>query len=280
MCIACKHVLHMSTHDQPARAHPPRSRPDVSSAPCRLPLKAPRYPPSGGSVAPDPLFERLQRALLPDYELERELASGGMGIVYVAHEVALNRSVAVKIIRLGLDTAHAIAAFHREANILANIRHPNVVAIYGAREREGLHCYIMELMGGPTLAQRLEAGGKLPLDRAVHVGEDLLSGLEAVHHAGVVHRDVKPSNIFILPKRALLADFGIARPPSGQPRTTQNRPAHAVEGTPGYMAPEQIDGSPVTTRTDLYSAGAVIYEAITGRRYPGEGEEPSWKGVQ
>jgi len=229
-------------------------------------------------VAPDPLFERLRRALLPDYELERELASGGMGIVYVAHDVTLNIDVAVKLLRPELDTAHAAEAFHREARILASIRHPNVVTIYRSQEKQGLHYYIMELVGGPTLARRLE-DGKLPLEHAVHVGQDLLSGLEAVHHAGVVHRDVKPSNIFLLPDRALLADFGISRPPSGEPRTTQNRPAHAAEGTPGYMAPEQIDGSPIMVRTDLYSAGAVIYEAITGRRYPPLGEVSSWKDV-
>jgi serine/threonine protein kinase len=230
-------------------------------------------------VAPDPLFERLRRALLPDYEVERELARGGMGVVYVAHDVTLNIDVAVKLLRPELDTAHAAEAFHREARILASIRHPNVVTIYRSQEKQGLHYYIMELVGGPTLARRLEDGGKLPLEHAVHVGEDLLSGLEAVHHAGVVHRDVKPSNSFLLPDRALLADFGISRPPSGEPRTTQNRPPHAVEGTPGYMAPEQIDGSPITVRTDLYSAGAVIYEAITGRRYPPLGELPSWKDV-
>ena len=230
-------------------------------------------------MATDPLFERLQRALSPDYRLERELASGGMGIVYVAHDVTLNSDVAVKIIRPGLDTAHAAAAFLREARILASIHHPNVVAIYRAGEGEGLHYYIMELVGGPTLARRLEDGGKLPLEHAVRVGKDLLEGLEAVHGAGVVHRDVKPSNIFLLPKRALLADFGIARPPSGEPRTTQNRPAHAAEGTPGYMAPEQIAGDPVTPRTDIYSAGATIYEAITGRRYPPLGEAPSWNDV-
>ncbi len=230
-------------------------------------------------MAPDPLFERLRRALLPDYALERELASGGMGIVYVAHEVALNRSVAVKIIRPGLDTAHAVEAFHREAQILANVPHSNIVPIYRSGQGQGLHWYIMELIGGPTLAQRLEAGGKLPLKHAVHVGEHLLEGLEAVHHAGVVHRDVKPSNVFILPRRTLLSDFGIARPPSGEPRTTQNRPAHVSEGTPGYMAPEQITGDPVTPRTDIYSAGAVIYETITGRRYPPLGEAPSWTDV-
>jgi hypothetical protein len=230
-------------------------------------------------MAHDLLFDRLRRALLPDYELERELASGGMGIVYVAHDVTLNVDVAVKILRPELDTAHAAEAFHREARIIASIRHPNVVAIYRSGQGQGLHYYIMELIGGPTLARRLKDGGKLPLKDAVRVGKDVLAGLAAVHYTGVVHRDVKPSNIFLLPQRTLLADFGIARPPSGEPRTAQNRPAHVAEGTPGYMAPEQIDGTPVTTRTDLYSAGAVIYEAITGRRYPQLGEMPSWKRV-
>jgi hypothetical protein len=230
-------------------------------------------------VAPDPLFERLRRALLPDYELERELASGGMGIVYVAHDVTLNVNVAVKIIRPGLETAHAIEAFHREARIIARIDHPNVVKIHISRERHGFHYYIMDLVGGPTLAQRLEAGGKLPLEDAVRVGKDLLAGLGAVHRTGIVHRDVKPSNVFLLPERALLADFGISRPPSGEPRAPGNRPMHAGEGTRGYQAPEQIDGSPVTNRTDLYSAGAVVYEAITGRRHPQLGEVPSWEDV-
>jgi hypothetical protein len=230
-------------------------------------------------VAPDPLFERLRRALLPDYELERELASGGMGVVYVAHEVALNRSVAVKIIRPGLDTAHAIEAFHREALILANVSHPNIVHIYHSGQGEGLHYYVMELVGGPTLAQRLADHDALALAHAIHVGKDLLNALDAVHHAGVIHRDVKPSNLFVLPQRAMLADFGIARPPSGLPRTAHNRPTHAAEGTPGYQAPEQIDSSPVTPRTDIYSAAAVIYEAITGRQYPRLGDMPSWKRV-
>jgi len=230
-------------------------------------------------MAPDPLFERLQRALSPDYRLERELGRGGMGIAYVAHDITLNRDVAVKIIRPELATAHAAEAFLREARILASIDHPNVITIHRPGEGEGLHYYVMELVGGTTLGQRLEAAGPLALEHAVRVGKDLLEGLEAVHHAGVVHRDIKPSNIFLLPKRAILADFGIASPPSGVPRTTQHRPAHAAPGTPGYMAPEQVAGDPVTPRTDLYSAAAVIYEAITGRRYPPLGEEPSWEGI-
>ena len=230
-------------------------------------------------MTPDPLFERLQRALWPDYRLERELARGGMGIVYVAHDVTLNHEVAVKIIRPELATAHAAEAFLREARILASVSHPNIVAIRRAGEGEGLHYYIMELVGGggTTLAQRLESG-RLSLEHAVKLGRNLLDGLEAVHHAGVVHRDVKPGNIFLLPTGALLADFGIASPPTHVSPEARRR-TRATQGTPGYMAPEQLSGDPVTPRTDLYSAGAVLYEAITGRRYPPPGEVPSWQGM-
>jgi hypothetical protein len=230
-------------------------------------------------MAPDPLLERLQRALWPDYRLERELARGGMGIVYVAHDVTLNHDVAVKIIRPELATADAAEAFLREARILASVSHPNIVAIRRAGEGEGLHYYVMELVGGggTTLAQRLESG-RLSLEHAVQVGKDLLAGLEAVHHAGVVHRDIKPSNLFLLPTGALLADFGIASPPTRASPDARRR-TRTTQGTPGYMAPEQTSGDPVTPLTDLYSAGAVLYEAITGRRYPPAGEVPSWKGM-
>jgi serine/threonine protein kinase/tetratricopeptide (TPR) repeat protein len=232
-----------------------------------------------GPMDLDPLFERLQRALAPDYRLEREIGSGGMGIVYLAHDITLDCPVAVKILRPELATAHAAEAFLREAHILARVRDRNIVTIHHAGTREGLHYYIMELVGGPTLEKRLQSG-PLKRDDPVKLGRDLLDGLESVHRAGIVHRDVKPSNVFVLPQGALLADFGIARPPSAPPRTTPNRRVvTTVEGTPGYMAPEQLSGGPITPQTDLYSAAAVIYEALTGRRYPPFGEPVSWTGI-
>src|SRR3989454_350449 len=229
-------------------------------------------------MTPDPLFERLQRVLLPDYRLERELARGGMGIVFLAHDVTLNCPVAVKLLRPELDTAHTAAAFTREAQILGRVRHPNIATIHQAFSRDGLHYYIMEFIEGPTLAERLD-GGPLSSKEGVKLGRDLLDGLESVHRAGVIHRDVKPSNVFVLPGRALLADFGIARAPTKEPRQRHQRSADSDAGTPGYMAPEQIAGDAVTPRTDLYLAAMVIYEAITGRRFPPYTEKPSWTGV-
>ena len=223
----------------------------------------------------DALLERLQHAVSPDYRVERELGSGGMGRVYLAHEVLLNRSVAIKVLRPELATADGAAAFLREAQILAGIQHPNVVVIHKVGEGEGLQYYIMELVKGPTLEQRLETG-PIPAGEVVRIGIDVLDGLEAVHRLGVVHRDIKPTNIFVLPGRALLADFGIARPPSEGEANDERR-----EGTPDYMAPEQVEGRPITLRTDIYALGVVLYEAVSGgaRRFHAQGDHVDWSGI-
>jgi hypothetical protein len=228
-------------------------------------------------MASDPLMARLQRALLPDYRVDCELARGGMGVVFRAHDLTLDCAVAVKILRPELATAAAAEAFMREARILARVRHPHIVTIHHAGEGEGLHYYITELVEGETLEERLERG-PLPAAKALKLGRDLLDGLETVHRAGIVHRDIKPSNVFIQGDRALLADFGIARPPSDA-TFRAGRAGSSVEGTPGYMAPEQMAGDEVTTRTDIFAAGAVIYEAYTGKRLPPLAEGVVWEGV-
>ena len=227
----------------------------------------------------DPLFDRLQRALGPDYRLERLIGSGGMGKVYLATDLTLNSPVAVKVLRPEIATAHASEAFTREAQILAHVRHPNIVTIHHAPPRkEGLDFYIMEFVEGPTLEKRLERG-PLTVRDAVKMGRDLLAGLEAVHRAGIVHRDVKPSNVFLIsdPQHAKLSDFGIARAPSPPQRTGNERQSVAQEGTPGYQAPEQMSGGPITHATDLYQAGLVIYEALSNERFLAG--PPSWRGV-
>ena len=223
---------------------------------------------------PDPLLERLQQAVAPDYRVERELAGGGMGRVYLAHEVLLNRPVAIKVLRPELATAEGAESFLREAQMLASVRHPNIVVIYRPGEGQGLQYYVMELVNGPTLESRL-AAGRLPIPDVVRVGRDLLDGLETVHRLGLVHRDVKPSNVFLLPNRAVLGDFGIARPPSAEVDD-----AHRGEGTPDYMAPEQVARGPITPRTDIYSTGVVLYEAASGKRFHEQGDTVDWSTIR
>ncbi|MGE5804025.1 MAG: protein kinase domain-containing protein [Gemmatimonadota bacterium] len=222
---------------------------------------------------PDPLLERLRQAVAPDYRIERELSSGGMGRVYLAHEVMLNRPVAIKVLRPELATADGAEAFLREAQMLASIRHPNVVVIYRPGEGQGLQFYVMELVNGPTLESRV-AAGPVPARDVASIGRDLLDGLETVHRLGLVHRDIKPSNVFLLPNRAVLGDFGIARPP-----LTEEDDPHSGEGTPDYMAPEQVEHKPITALTDIYSMGVVLYEAASGKRFHEQGEHIDWSGV-
>jgi len=223
-----------------------------------------------GPIEIDPLKDRLQQAVGTDYRVERLLGSGGMGLVYVAHNLRLNLPLAIKVLRPELDTAAGGEGFLREARMLASIRHTNVVVIYDWGEGEGLKYYFMELVGGPTLEQRLRSG-PMPADQVVRMGINLLDGLDQVHRLGLVHRDIKPSNVFLLPNRALLADFGIARPSSDD--------THNGDGTPEYMAPEQAQRKPITPRTDIYSTGVVLYKAVTGRRFHAQGEHVDWSGI-
>ncbi len=240
------------------------------------------------------LFERLRNALAPHYTVERELASGGMGMVFLGRDVALQRPVAIKIIRPELATAQAAERFLREARILANLSHPNVVPVHHVGEAGGIFYYVMDFLEGETLASRL-ARGPLSWRETVKLGRDILDALEASHRLGVVHRDIKPSNVFLINSRAVLADFGIAKPSIDPGRTPTTREqavgvadqqltaVGAVVGTPDYMAPEQSAGADVTPRSDLYVVGMVLHEALTGRHWPAlelaDPDRGDWSGV-
>jgi len=226
----------------------------------------------------DPLFDRLRRALAPEFELERRLAAGGMGIVFRAREVALDRPVAIKILRPELATARARERFLRESRLLARLQHPNIVPVHRAGECDGLSYYVMDFIEGPTLADRL-ATGTLPPDKVLRLARDLIEALAAAHEFGIVHRDVKPQNIFFIGHRALLGDFGIAQDSAVD--TQELTEEGALVGTRAYMAPEQLRGEPATERSDQYSAAAVLFEAATGRSWraleaPGAAD---WRGV-
>ena len=224
------------------------------------------------------LFERVRDALTPRYEVEGEIASGGMATVFRARDTSLGRMVAVKVLRPDMATATGEARFLREARTLASFTHPNMVSIHDADRCDGLSYYVMELVEGQTLAERLEEG---PLDGrdAFRLGRDLLDVLDSIHHAGVVHRDIKPSNIFLVDGRALLADFGIAHvaEPTDDKLTAEGR----GPGTPAYMSPEQARGAPASPQSDLYSLGMVLYEAQSGARWTSLAppESGDWSGI-
>jgi predicted Ser/Thr protein kinase len=209
-------------------------------------------------------LERLRVALAADYEVLDELASGGMGVVYRARDRTLDRLVAIKVIRPDQATASTRERFLREARVLASFSHPNIVPVHRAGEADGMAYYVMDFLAGETLADRLRRG-PLTADEFRMVADHLLAALEVVHQHGVVHRDVKPSNIFMTTGRAVLSDFGISK--STSPAVSGLTVPGAVVGTPGYMPPEQLAGGEVNERSDVCAAGMVLFEACTGRSW-------------
>ncbi len=200
--------------------------------------------------------ESPPRRLNERFSIEREIGRGGMAVVYLAHDRKHDRSVAVKV--LGPDAALAIGAdrFDREIKMAARLHHPNIVPLYDSGDEHGWLYYVMPVMSGGSLRQRL-VHGPLPLDIVQRVTRDIASALSYAHTQNLVHRDVKPENILFDGERAMLADFGVARPPL----LTDRRSA----GTPGYMSPEQAEGrGNVDERSDVYALGVVVLEMLTG----------------
>ncbi len=212
------------------------------------------------------LFAALQRALEPQYRLERELGRGGMGVVFLATDTALDRRVAIKVVHPELAAHPSIVRrFLAEARTIAKVRHPSIVAVHAAGTADGLLYYVMDEVAGESLRQRLAREGRLPTGDVARIVADLAAALDAAGRAGVVHRDVKPENVLLEEGtgRAMLADFGIARAmvvETGGPSTGQG----VAVGTPAYMSPEQAAGEEVDSRSDLYALGVVAYEMLAG----------------
>ena len=210
------------------------------------------------------LRDRLAAALSPRYVVDRELAAGGMGTVFLGHDPTLGRQVAIKVLPPERATAVAVERFLREARLLAQLAHPHVVTILEASQSGELIWYVMPRVEGDTLAHRL-LNGPLSANQVRRLGMDLLSALEHAHAQGVIHRDIKPANIFLQGDRALLADFGVALLNSSQsePLTDTNQ----LVGTLRYMAPEQRTGGEATAQSDVYALGVTLFEAATGHRW-------------
>ncbi len=200
------------------------------------------------------------------YEIRREIGRGAMGVVYEGYDPSIKRVVALKTIRsdqlAGEDPAAVIARFRREAQAAGRLNHPNIVSIYDFGEDSGVWYIAMEFVQGRELKECFETNERFKIADIVRIMSQILSALDYSHRQGVIHRDVKPANIFLLSDGSVkIADFGIAHIESSN--LTQ---VGTVMGTPSYMSPEQIMGLPVDGRSDLFSTGVVLYQFLTGER--------------
>ncbi len=212
----------------------------------------------------DPLFLSFQEAIVGRYSLERELGRGGMGVVYLARDVRLDRLVAIKLLPPQF-AAHAPlrSRFMREARTAARLSHPYIVPIHAVEEMGDFVFYVMAYVDGETLSQRVAARGAVPPRDVTRILREVAWALAYAHAQGVVHRDVKPANILLehATGRAMVTDFGIARVVDAHGETAVGE----LLGTPEYMSPEQASGEAVDGRSDLYSLGVVGFFALTGR---------------
>jgi serine/threonine protein kinase/tetratricopeptide (TPR) repeat protein len=229
-----------------------------------------------GGFRSSPAAVASSAASLPDrigrYRIVNKLGQGGMGIVYAAEDPSLGRRVALKTISHPDEESRR--RFRREARAAASVSHPHACQIFEIDEDAGRLFIAMELLEGEALSERLKRG-PLAVAEALRMAREMLSALAALHARGVVHRDLKPSNVFLTPHGTKLLDFGLARPvtiDSGGPLSLESDLTRSglMVGTPRYMAPEQILGDPIDARTDVFAAGAVLFEALAGRpAFPG-----------
>jgi serine/threonine protein kinase len=243
-------------------------------------------------------------ARLGPYQVVSLIGAGGMGEVYRARDTKLNRDVALKILpELFAIDPDRLARFKREAQLLASLNHPNIAGIHGFEDTGAVHGLVLELVEGPTLADRI-AQGPIPPDEALPVARQLAEALEAAHEQGVIHRDLKPANIKVRPDGMVkVLDFGLAKAFEAEPAAvsgglsmspTITSPAATrvgtILGTAAYMSPEQARGKTVDKRSDIWAFGCVVYEMLTGRRAFGGDEvtdtlafvitkEPDWAAL-
>ena len=213
---------------------------------------------------------------LGPYQVIAKIGEGGMGEVYQARDTKLDRDVALKVLPEAFTSdPERLARFEREAKVLASLNHPNIGSIYGLEEADGVRALVLELVDGPTLADRIKQGA-IPIDEALPIAKQIAEALEAAHEQGVIHRDLKPANIKLRPDGAVnVLDFGLAKalegdagsdPSEAPTRTAAANRAGVIMGTAAYMSPEQARGRPLDKRTDIWSFGCVLYEILAARR--------------
>ena len=219
----------------------------------------------GMLAAPARQAERLAMALIGRYEIEREIAQGGMSTVYLARDVRHDRRVAIKVLRQELAAAVGAGRFLEEIRVTASLQHPHILPLFDSGSTDDLLWYAMPFVEGETLRSRLARDGRLPVDEAVRLVREIADALDHAHAQGVIHRDVKPENVLLQSGHALVGDFGIALAleQAGGERLTRTGIAL---GTPQYMAPEQASGErAIDARADVYALGAVLHEMLVGQ---------------
>jgi Tol biopolymer transport system component len=205
-------------------------------------------------------------ALAERYRLTRQLERGGMATVYLAHDLKHARDVAVKVVHPGVARAMGADRFLREIAIVAQLHHPHIVPLYDSGEADGSLYYVMPYEAGSSLRQRLAREGPLPVDDVVMILRDVCDALANAHESGIVHRDIKPDNVLLSGRHAMVTDFGVARTATAAAGDASVTGAGVTLGTPAYMAPEQIAADPrIDHRADIYSVGVLAYELLAGR---------------
>jgi serine/threonine-protein kinase len=261
-------------HRKYQRAHDDATRAAALGDPTEVLEAEPPASAAPASTAPDaaPVSYRREGTVLAGrYELEKILGRGASGVVYRGRDQLLGREVAIKLLHADLTgNREASARFQQEARLAARVQHPNAVAVFDVGVHDGQPFIVMECVAGETLSNRI-AASPLTIDEVRAIGAQLLGALEAAHKQGVIHRDVKPSNLLMTPSGSVkVADFGIATAADRTALTSIG----SVVGTLAYLAPERLEGALATERSDLYSVGVVLYEALTGTK-PFAGDTPA-----
>ena len=220
--------------------------------------------PAAASVSLADLLDRLRAALGDRYRVERELGHGGMAIVLLAEDVKLNRKVALKVLQPDLALGIGPARFLQEIAIAAQLAHPHILPLHDSGEADGLLYYVMPYVEGESLRDRLRRERRLSVEEAIQIARQVADALSYAHSHDVIHRDIKPDNILLEAGHAVVSDFGIARAMTVAGGNELGETGFAL-GTPAYMSPEQaVAGRNVDGRSDLYSLGCVLYEALCG----------------
>jgi eukaryotic-like serine/threonine-protein kinase len=211
------------------------------------------------------------------YEITGAIGAGGMGEVYRARDSKLGRDVAIKVLPEAFARdPERMARFQREAKVLASLNHSNIAAIYGFEDSNGTHALVMELVEGPTLADRIKHA-RIPIDESLRIARQIADALECAHERGIVHRDLKPANVKVTNDDAVkVLDFGLAKAIEGDASSIDISTSPTISrmatqagillGTAAYMSPEQAKGKSVDWRADVWAFGCVLYEMLTGKR--------------